>query len=328
VVINNSYETTLVLIAALFLLFETFDVLDYLFQAKVLAKYTVRASIVSTVFASLIKFSFIMLKLPLIYFVASFALEALLYSACLYFFFRKHFSPRLRLRTKYLTSPMALELFKDSWPLAVAMAVSTVNGSIDKVMVKNMLDSTALGYYAVGMRLYGSLSYVPFAICATLFPAIINARKQGSALYAQRMKELYMLMFWVATAGAVTLAFFAEEVVVGLFTEEFRGAIKVLQISAYTMIPLFLGSALNKYLVAEKLTRINIIRSTAAVVTNLGLNLLLIPRYGIEGAAIATLVAGTMSVIVVPGFIKSTRQQIWWMIKGSSLVVLLNRIRS
>jgi O-antigen/teichoic acid export membrane protein len=89
-----------------------------------------------------------------------------------------------------------------------------------------------------------------------------------------------------------------------------------------------LGSALNKYLVAEKLTRINIIRSTAAVVTNLGLNLLLIPRYGIEGAAIATLVAGTMSVIVVPGFIKSTRQQIWWMIKGSSLVVLLNRIRS
>ena len=328
VIINAPYETTLVVIASLFLLFETFDVLDYLFQSKVLAKYTVRASIISTAIASVIKFAFIVLELPLIYFVASFALETLLYSACLYFFFRKHFSLRLRLRAKYLPSKMAIELLRDSWPLAVAMAVSTVNGSIDKVMVKNMLDSTALGYYAVGMRLYGSLSYVPFAICATLFPAIINARKQGGALYAQRMKELYMLMFWIATAGALTLVFFAEEVVIGLFTEEFRGAIKVLQISAYTMIPLFMGSALNKYLVAEKLTQINIIRSTAAVITNLGLNWLLIPHYGIEGAATATLVAGTMSVIIVPGFVSSTRQQIWWMIQGSSLIALLNRVRS
>lgn len=328
VIFNTSYETTLVLIASLFLLFETFDVLDYLFQSKVLAKYTVRASIVSTVIASVIKFAFIMLELPLIYFVATFALEALLYSACLYFYFRKYFRLRLRLRTGYLTSKMALELFRDSWPLAVAMAVTTVNGSIDKVMVKNMLDSTALGYYAVGMRLYGSLSYVPFAICATLFPAIINARKQGNALYAQRMKELYMLMFWMATALALTLVFFAEEIVITLFTEEFRGAIKVLQISAYTMIPLFMGSALNKYLVAEKLTRINIVRSTFAVITNLGLNLLLIPRYGIEGAAIATLVAGTISVIIVPGCIASTRQQVWWMIQGSSLITLLKRIRA
>ena len=325
-ILNSSYETTLILIASLYVLFETFDVVDYLFQAKVLAKYTVYASVIATVLISVVKFSFIVAKLPLIYFVATFALEAFLYAACLYFFFRKDF--RLRLHPSLYRPKLAAELFKDSWPLALAMAVTMINTNIDQVMVKNMLSTTNLGYYSVGMRLYTSLNYVPFAICATLFPAIINARKQSSQLYAQRMKELYMLMFWIGTAFALVLVIFAEEIVITLFTEEFKGAIKVLQISAFTMIPLYLGSGLNKYLVTERLTKINAIRTGFAVVTNLGLNWLLIPHFGIEGAATATLASGIMSVIIVPGFIPSTRQQIWWMMKGSSLLVLLNRIRS
>ena len=325
-VVNSSYETTLILIASLYVLFETFDVIDYLFQAKVLAKYTVYASIIATVMISAVKFSFIVAKLPLVYFVMTFALEALLYSACLYFFFRKDF--RLRLRWSLYRPKLAIELLKDSWPLALAMAVTMINTNIDQVMVKNMLSATSLGYYSVGMRLYTSLNYVPFAICATLFPAIINARKQSEQLYAQRMKELYMLMFWIGTGFALILVVFAEEIVITLFTEEFKGAIKVLQISAYTMIPLYLGSGLNKYLVAERLTKINAIRTGFAVVTNLGLNWLLIPRYGIEGAATATLASGIMSVIIVPGFVASTRQQLWWMLQGSSLVALLKRVRA
>lgn len=324
-IFNSSYETSLILIASLYVLFETFDVLDYLFQAKVLAKYTVYASVIATVLISAVKFSFIVAKLPLVYFVVTFALEAFLYSACLYFFFKKDF--HLHLRLSLYRPKLAAELFKDSWPLALAMAVTMINTNIDQVMVKNMLSNTSLGYYSVGMRLYTSLNYVPFAICATLFPAIINARKQSSQLYAQRMKELYMLMFWMGTGFALILVVFAEDIVITLFTEEFRGAIKVLQISAYTMIPLYLGSGLNKYLVAERLTKINAIRTGFAVVANLGLDWLLIPRYGIEGAATATLVSGIVSVIVVPGCIASTRRQLWWMIQGSSLMVLWNRIR-
>lgn len=325
-IFNTSYETTLVLIASFYLLFETFDVLDYLFQAKVLAKFTVYASIISTVIVSLIKFSFIALELPLVYFVITFALEALLYSVCLFFIFRKNFS--FQLRFSLFQSKMARELLRDSWPLALAMAVTTINGNIDKIMVKNMLDSTALGYYAVGMRLYTSLNYVPFAICATLFPAIIQARKQSASLYAKRMKELYMLMFWMSGVFAGLLVFFAEEIVVGLFTEEFRGAIKVLQISAYTMIPLFLGSALNKYIVSENFTKINVIRTNAAVVTNLGLNWLLIPRFGIEGAAFATLASAIMSVLIVPSMVKHTRQQLWWIVQGGAFTTLWSKFRS
>lgn len=324
-IFNSSYETSLILIASLYVLFETFDVLDYLFQAKVLAKYTVYASIIATVLVSTVKFSFIVAKLPLVYFVATFALEAFLYSACLYFYFKKDF--HLRLRLSLYRPKLATELFKDSWPLALAMAVTMVNTNIDQVMVKNMLSNTSLGYYSVGMRLYTSLNYVPFAICATLFPAIINARKQSSQRYARRMKDLYMLMFWLGTGFALILVIFAEEIVITLFTEEFRGAIKVLQISAYTMIPLYMGSALNKYLVAERLTKINAIRTGFAVIANLGLNWLLIPRYGIEGAATATLVSGIVSVMVVPAFIASTRQQIWWMLQGSLLATLWNKFR-
>lgn len=325
-VINSTYETSLVLIASLFVLFETFDVIDYLFQARVLAKYTVYASIIATVIISVIKFSFIIAQLPLVYFVATFALEAFLYSASLYFFFRKDF--RLRLHPSLYQPGMAVEFLKESWPLALAMAVTMANTSIDQIMVKSMLTNASLGYYNVGMRLYNSLNYVPFAICATLFPAIISARKQSLPLYAQRMKELYMLMFWIGAGFAIILSFFAEEIVITLFTEEFRGAIRVLQISAYTMIPLCLGSGLNKYLVTEKLTKVNAIRTGFAVATNLGLNWLLIPRYGIEGAATATLIAGIVNVIVVTGFIDSTRRQLGWMLQGSLLVTVWQRLRS
>ena len=61
----------------------------------------------------------------------------------------------------------------------------------------------------------------------------------------------------------------------------------MLQVLAIGLVPWVLGRTFANVLVAGDLQRYDLIASVAATVVNIGLNLLLIPRYGAVGAAIA-----------------------------------------
>ncbi|MHA6249441.1 flippase [Pontibacter sp. CAU 1760] len=309
--INNFDETVLIMVASFYVLFESFDLFEYYFQAKVASKFSVYSNMITTVAVSGLKFLFIFLKLPLIYFVGTFAIEGLIYSVSLFYFFRTNYSLSLQLFP--LDRELAVKLLKNSWPLAIAMGVSLMNGNMDKIIVKNMLNDASLGYYVVGMRIFTSFNYIPFTICASLFPAIINAKKKSAQQYEKRMKDLYTLMLWMSVAFAGVLVVFAEELIILLFTEKFAPSISVLRISAFCLISLFLNAAFSKYIIAENLVKINLIRTVCSVAANLLLDLLLIPYYGVVGAAYASLGSSLVSIIVVPIMLKDTRLQVKWM---------------
>jgi O-antigen/teichoic acid export membrane protein len=59
-----------------------------------------------------------------------------------------------------------------------------------------MINNEQTGIYAIAAKLSEFWYFIPSAICASLFPAIINAKKTGQELYERRLKKLYGLMFW------------------------------------------------------------------------------------------------------------------------------------
>jgi O-antigen/teichoic acid export membrane protein len=72
---------------------------------------------------------------------------------------------------------------------------------------------------------------------------------------------------------------------------EYQGAVEVLKIYMWSSVFGFLIVATSSYLVAENKTIFLLFRYTLGMLINLLLNWLLIPVYGIEGSAMATLVA-------------------------------------
>jgi O-antigen/teichoic acid export membrane protein len=65
----------------------------------------------------------------------------------------------------------------------------------------------------------------------------------------------------------------------------------------------FLGAASGQYLIAENFNKLTFVRTGFGAIVNIALNLVLIPKMGMMGAAIATLIAyasATFFILVIP----------------------------
>jgi len=173
-------------------------------------------------------------------------------------------------------------------------------------MIKNILDSNELGFYAAAVKLSEAWYFIPVALTNSLYPAIVNAKKVGEEFYNNRLQKLYDILAWMAIAIAIPVSIFSREIINIIFGKEFHSAAPVLTIYIWAGVAVFLGVASSQYLITENFTKLSLYRNLFGVVINVGLNFILIPAYGIIGAALATLISyslATFSLIFSPFFI-------------------------
>ena len=89
---------------------------------------------------------------------------------------------------------------------------------------------------------------------------------------------------------ALSMTLVSDWLVVALYGDAYSPAADVLALHTWTGVFVFLGVASGKYLTVENFTRQYFYRTVFGATVNVGLNFLLIPSYGISGAAVATLV--------------------------------------
>jgi len=156
---------------------------------------------------------------------------------------------------------------------------------IDQVMIKEMLDSGAVGNYAAAVQFSEVWYIVPMAVSSSLFPAIISSREMNKTLYRQKLQKLYDFMVWVALSIAILTTFLADPWIPVILGKQFEPAASVLKIHIWAAVFVFLGVSSSKWFLTENLTQLLFYRTLSGAVLNVFLNLLLIPRYGILGAA-------------------------------------------
>jgi O-antigen/teichoic acid export membrane protein len=309
----------LILIVSTSAIFQSFSVIDYYFRAEVKAKYSVYVMTASVLFTSSLKILLIILEAPLIYFAIVFAIEFFAAAAGFLLIYKYN---KLKIFNWKFRKELAINLLKDSWPLILSGLVIAIYSKIDQVMIKNMLDSKQLGYYAAAVRLSEAWYFIPIALTNSLFPAIVNAKNVSNKFYFNLMQKLYDILAWMAIAIAVPVSIFSKDIINIIFGAEFQSAAPVLTIYIWAGVAVFLGVASSQYLITENFTKLSFFRTLIGMVFNVILNLVLIPKYGIIGAAYATLIsytAATFSLI----FIKKTFYQIVMMLKSILLITFI-----
>ena len=285
---NDSFENMLIFIIAGGTVLQSFNVIDFYFQSKVLSKYVVYANTISLLISSALKIIFILAKAPLIDFAWLMLFDVFILT-CGYIYF--YYQQGLSLKTWQFQTEMAKDLLKDSWPLILSGLVISIYMRIDQIMIKEMLDSDAVGQYSAAVRLSEVWYFIPMAIASSLFPAIINAKKQSEDLYYKRLQKLYDFMAWMAIAIALPMTFLSDWIIHLLYGEAYAEAGKVLMIHIWAGVFVFLGVASSKWFVTENLQKYSFHRTLAGAVINIILNYILIPIYSIYGAAFATLIS-------------------------------------
>jgi len=285
---NDRYINILIFIIASSTIFQSFNVIDFYFQSKVLSRYVVYANTISLLISSIIKIALLLNEAPLINFAWIILFDSVVLALGFIYFYSKN---DLSIRKWKFSTKMAYTLLKDSWPLILSGLVISLYMKIDQVMIKEMLNSEAVGQYAVAVDLSQAWYFLPMIISSSLFPAIINAKEQSKELYYERLQKLYTLMAWIAISIALPTVFISDWLIHLLYGEAYNQSGKVLIINIWAGVFVFLGVASSKWFIAENLQKYSFYRTLSGAFINIILNYILIPIYSIYGAAFATLIS-------------------------------------
>ncbi len=281
----------LVILHSFTFVFHSFNVISIFFQSNVEAKKNVKAQLLSSALASILKVVMIVSGMGVIWLVAIYVLESVLLSVFLIISYR---SSKLRIMDWKFKYPLAKKILSGSWLLMLTSVSVSIYMRIDQVIIKMMIDESAVGIYSVATKLSEVWNFIPVIICTSLFPAVINARKTDRASYASRLKKLFLLMFALAVSISIVVTLLAKPLILRLFGEQYISAIPVLAIYVWSTVGVFLGVVVGKYLLAENYIKTYFSITLFGAILNIALNIILIPRMGISGAAIATVVSYIM----------------------------------
>jgi len=310
-------ELTLVItFCASALFFKAFNIIDSYFQSQVRSKFVVQVQNICLIISSLIKISFVMLQLSLVYFAFALVIDGVMLAIGLVIIYHKE---NLNIRNWMFDASRAKSLLNKSWPLILSAIMITLYMQIDILMLKYFTGSTEAGIYSAAARISEAWYFIPVAIVTSVFPAIIHARKTDPARYQKRLQNLYDLLVVISLPVALVVSLGADTFIHMLYGDKFYGAGMMLSVHIWSGIFVFLGSASGQYLLAEGYTKISFYRTTVGAIVNILLNLWLIPLYGGLGASIATLIAYFIATFSILIFSKTRSQGI--MILKSLLLI-------
>lgn len=301
---NDTTTTLYVLVIASGAIFQAFEVVDFYFQSKVLSRFVSVCKLTQLMISSLLKVYLILTGAGLFWFVLVTLVDQITLALSLIVAYRYQ---KLGGFYRYFDRIIAGKLLSESWPLTISGLAVIVYVNIDQIMIKDMLGVKDVGMYSAVVRLSVVWYYVPVIIANSLFPAIVNAKKISLALYYSRLRRLYTLMFWSAAAIALPVSFFSEWLVTVLYGEAYSQAGKALMIHVWTGVFAFLGIASGKWFVNEGLQKYYTINNAAGAVANIALNYLLIPIYGICGAAISAVLSQAVAMYFMNLVFEKTR---------------------
>ena len=211
-------EKWLVIIISVGLLFQSINVIDLYFQSMVKSRFVVQAQFVQLVISTLVKLLLVLNQADLIWFGAVLLVDSIVLAIALGKIYLVQGESFIHWRFKLDT---AKSLLRDAWPLLLSGAAILIYMKIDQVMIRNMLDASAVGYYSAAVKISEAWYFVPVVICTSLFPAILKSKALAPIEYQQRLQRLYDAMVWMAVGITLPVSFFADSLIRVTFGDEF-----------------------------------------------------------------------------------------------------------
>lgn len=314
-------EKTTIIVTALYslgLIFNIFETINYWFQSRLESKVTAIVSVVAYAITALYKAVLLILKKSVEWFAFANALDYACIGILLLILYKKHGGHRLNISIK-----TSKRIFSQSKHFILTSLMVSIYAYTDKLMLKQMVSDNAVGYYSTAVGVSGMWCFVLQAIIDSFYPSIIESYNKDYASFEKRNRQLYTIIFYISILVSVVMFIFGGVIINILYGEEFAPAVRPLRIVTWYTAFSYFGVARNAWIVCEKKQKYLKYIYIAAALSNVLLNLALIPLWGTEGAAVASLVTQVLTTMVIPFFIKPLKRNSYLMIEG----ILLKDIR-
>jgi PST family polysaccharide transporter len=313
--LRSSEPTTwwLVGILAAGSVFQAFDVIDFRLQSTIQSKFAVLARIVAFVSIAFVRLGLIYTQAGLTAFAWAMFGELALAAAGLVFASRHVFK---KMTPGFGDLTNMRRLLVESWPFMLSTLAIMLYMRIDQIMLASIAGEVQVGLYSAALRLSEIWYVIPMAIVSSVAPSLIATRSQSTPQYYLRIQKLFTMLTRIAYFIALPMSLLSTPLVATVFGANYAAAGPVLAVHIWTAVFVFLGVATGPWIVNEGLGQLQFYRTILGAITNVLLNLFLIPKFGGIGAAVATLVSQAVAVYLSFAFLKSTRNIFFMMTKA------------
>lgn len=285
----------LVLLIGIGIIFQTADIVDLWFQSQSQSRRTVGAKAVAYVLAAMVKIFLIVSLSPLWMFAAVQGGEVAISALALYFSYKRFpvdgpWHPSIK---------VAKKLLRESWPFLISALLIIVYMRSSQFFIERFAGSASVGVYSAAQVLSELWYFLPMTICASVAPIVARKKALDQKHYEDALKKVFCLM-WVLSIGiAIFVATFANPIVGLLYGPAYRESGSVLAIHIFTLIPVCLGVSQSIWLINENRSSLAVSQAVVGAISSVSLNYLLIQKYGITGAAMATVISQCIQAFAV-----------------------------
>lgn len=290
----NSQSIYITALAGATLVFQSADTVDLWFQSQSQNKRTVIVKLSAYIIANGIKVVLILNEAPLLAFAAVITFETSAIACGLFYAYRKFPCSNLWNRTKQ----RAITLLHESWPFMISGLSIVLYMRVDQLMIKNYLGDAELGIYAAVLPLATLWQFLPMTLSVSLAPMVAQSKAQGDDQFYKTLGyifRVFAMLGWLICIPISILSYFIVNI---LFGETYIAGAPVLSIIVFTNLFINMGVAQSLWIVNERKSKLSLYKTLMGAVVCVTANIILIPYYGIIGAAISAVLAQAVSAML------------------------------
>lgn len=293
----------IILISALSFLFTSFDSIQTIFYVNGELKKISFARLLGFAISNLVKLGLVFINADLIFFAIPLILEAVVTSTVLSLYLSRQkvgsfVCPKLT---------QAISLIKMSLPLGLSVLIINLQLRVDQLMLKAFLSYEEVGLYAISVRIVELWYIIPTVISTSLLSKFVDLRVRDLDQYIRNLRLIMHTVFWMSVVFCTGCILLSGTVIPIIFGIHYARSAEILTVLCWCTIFASHGSIAAIWQIAEDKQKYRLIIQSISLILNIILNIILIPKFGILGAAYATVTSLLTTTWFLPFCFKDTR---------------------
>ena len=179
--------------------------------------------------------------------------------------------------------------------------MSYMNYRVDVFMLKKYVDYDQIGIYSTGSSLAEQLWIIPEAVRDILMVKLVRGKITDEVTKVSRYS------FYIVMCCALTMTFFGRFIIKIMYGAAYEGSYSIAVIEIFGVIGMVFTKMISAYNIVYGKQKINLVFLGVGVVINIITNYLVIPQFGINGAAFATLISySAIGILFLAYFVSTT----------------------
>lgn len=202
------------------------------------------------------------------------------------------------------------------WISYVAFLLYT---QVDKLMIKYYFGEKEIGIYSIGVNLSAILAIFISPIQNSIYPKMLELYKENYKKYYNFYLKSNTIVVYLYLILILISIFIVNFLFKYIYSFEYYPAITIYNILTISVFTRAIAIFQMGHMVIKNITQKSFYKTLIGLVMNIGLNTILIPKYGINGAAIATVITHFTTAICIDFFIPEYREHFFIQIYSFNL---------